>query len=599
MNYIVYHGTNAKFNEFSVEYTGKGNDQIGSGFYFADRKEVAEGYGNNILKCEIEINNPIRLTKDHVNLRDYPLNLTAKQVAGIIKLSPNVYDMDETCLWNFSDISRYSKEDLDFVIDDIAEDFVRNEYDNLMYLEDFYRDYPTEFRTAINKVLGYDGVIQTFDDGNFYVCWFPEQIKIIEKIYPDKNKGKDKGKGKEEKEKITVQEAGYNWNKGMSNNAVHAYNNGEMPISKWNKSDLLKEFKKELDNIDSKYLIDTYSEIIENKKVLYDWLEKQPKEKLQKLLLDKSSWHHTSSYYNETDFYRVDLEIALDKIYQDNEFEEVLDSLPLNEEATAVLEKPTEVNDGKREDKAEFTPVLNDNFKRWFGNSKVVDDNGQPLVCYHGSTVDIEEFSHDFAGQNTGNNLEKVFYFTSDKNTAITYCQEAKVREEEWKFYDPEEKQHIQFETEDEFFAHLRKEMSDNPKINPSFIRMEKPYIYDANYSAFDYKRNYTMLAFLNGTFDTANADYIDWSLYEDLIQEFEEYDEEKDEYIQIKPFDYDGVIILNVRDDISDSEDFGYIDEYIVWNPNQIKSIYNRGNWSFESNNVFESLNNIIEKYL
>ena len=185
MKYIVYHGTNAKFNEFSAEYTGKGNDQIGSGFYFADRKEVAERYGNNILKCEIEINNPIRLTKDHVNLRDYPLNLTAEQVADIIKLSPNVYDMDETCLWNYSDISGYSKEDLDFVIEDIAEDFVRNEYDNLMYLEDFYRDYPTEFRTAINKVLGYDGVIQTFDDGNFYVCWFPEQIKILETITED------------------------------------------------------------------------------------------------------------------------------------------------------------------------------------------------------------------------------------------------------------------------------------------------------------------------------------------------------------------------------------------------------------------------------
>ena len=183
MKYTVYHGTNAEFDMFSPEYTGKGNDQIGSGFYFADNKEVAMRYGNNILKCEIEINNPIRLTKEHANLRDINLHLNKKQVADIIKLSPNIYDMDETPLWNYSDISGYSKEDLDYVIDGIAEDFVENEYDNLMYLEnDFYRDYSTEFRTAINKVLGYDGVIQTFDDGNFYVCWFPEQIKILETI---------------------------------------------------------------------------------------------------------------------------------------------------------------------------------------------------------------------------------------------------------------------------------------------------------------------------------------------------------------------------------------------------------------------------------
>lgn len=32
-------------------------------------------------------------------------------------------------------------------------------------------------------------------------------------------------------------------------------------------------------------------------------------------------------------------------------------------------------------------------FKRWFGNSKVVDANGEPLVVYHGSTRDYDTFS--------------------------------------------------------------------------------------------------------------------------------------------------------------------------------------------------------------
>lgn len=34
-------------------------------------------------------------------------------------------------------------------------------------------------------------------------------------------------------------------------------------------------------------------------------------------------------------------------------------------------------------------------FKRWFGDSKVVDDTGEPLVVYHGSNADISEFDAD------------------------------------------------------------------------------------------------------------------------------------------------------------------------------------------------------------
>ena len=63
--------------------------------------------------------------------------------------------------------------------------------------------------------------------------------------------------------------------------------------------------------------------------------------------------------------------------------------------------------------------------KRWFGVPKAVYENGNPLICFHGSTVNIEEFDDAFSGDNTGNNLEKVFYFTTDEEIAITYSQEA------------------------------------------------------------------------------------------------------------------------------------------------------------------------------
>jgi hypothetical protein len=49
-------------------------------------------------------------------------------------------------------------------------------------------------------------------------------------------------------------------------------------------------------------------------------------------------------------------------------------------------------------------------FKEWFGDSKVVDDNGDPLVVYHGTTQDFSEFdTHNAA------------FFTDDNSMADTY----------------------------------------------------------------------------------------------------------------------------------------------------------------------------------
>ena len=76
----------------------------------------------------------------------------------------------------------------------------------------------------------------------------------------------------------------------MSNNAVDAYNNGEKPISKWKKQAILSGIK-ELD-------IDLKCDFAK--------LKKAPAKVLKDLCLYQSSWHHTSSYYNETDFYAID-----------------------------------------------------------------------------------------------------------------------------------------------------------------------------------------------------------------------------------------------------------------------------------------------------
>jgi len=44
--------------------------------------------------------------------------------------------------------------------------------------------------------------------------------------------------------------------------------------------------------------------------------------------------------------------------------------------------------------------VQSPQFKRWFGESKAVDEDGQPLVLYHGTTAEFEEFENPFAESN-------------------------------------------------------------------------------------------------------------------------------------------------------------------------------------------------------
>lgn len=52
--------------------------------------------------------------------------------------------------------------------------------------------------------------------------------------------------------------------------------------------------------------------------------------------------------------------------------------------------------------------VESEAFKNWFGDSKVVDEDGKPLVVYHGTQTDFDAFDPDMA-------IGSQFWFTSDK----------------------------------------------------------------------------------------------------------------------------------------------------------------------------------------
>lgn len=83
-----------------------------------------------------------------------------------------------------------------------------------------------------------------------------------------------------------------NYNSGyigysMSVRASEAYDNGEMPLSKWTKS----------------AIVSAISAIDESKAEL---LAKLPAKVLKEKALYNSSWHHTSNHFNRTEFYAID-----------------------------------------------------------------------------------------------------------------------------------------------------------------------------------------------------------------------------------------------------------------------------------------------------
>lgn len=69
---------------------------------------------------------------------------------------------------------------------------------------------------------------------------------------------------------------------------------------------------------------------------------------------------------------------------------------------------------------ADKKPTNTPAFKAWFGDSKVVDENGEPLVVYHGTQKSgFTTFDEYRIGQNT--HASDGFYFTESRRNAATY----------------------------------------------------------------------------------------------------------------------------------------------------------------------------------
>ena len=171
-------------------------------------------------------------------------------------------------------------------------------------------------------------------------------------------------------------------------------------------------------------------------------------------------------------------------------------------------------------------------FKQWFGDwekdpanaSKVVDENGEPLVVYHGTKNDFNTFDKRKVGFNTSNAL-RGFYFTDNSSVAYSYTYDE--NEEDYlgnvievflyankiKIIDAENKDWVEFSET----AYIDKEIKNAfesgndcvmvKNIADAFIDMNNGTDYYGNTFVVDNSNQIKLADGSNTTFDSNNND--------------------------------------------------------------------------------------------
>lgn len=564
MKIVAYHWSPEKFTEFDKKYIGSTNSSTYlDGFYFADKLVPPnEGY---IYKCELTLNNPIEIDV---------------QSSGWDTLG--------------------TQEAIDAFVNHDDWGYIQD------YLEDNLNMDTEEAESLLEKWENADGAILTNVSYDYhdteYIVFDPSQIKILERT--DLN---DRVLSENIYEQLN--EVGYDWSKGMSNNAVSAYESGEKPLSKWKKADILAEVKK----------LNPSDEIMEKLKGI-------KVNDLKDICLYQSSWHHTSKYYNETNFYSIydsldEIEGNLEEYLKRNRDKEATQGLINyilangtgdNYWKTVTLEEPIENGKFRQIKEISYSPYFksfsvmgtdgtetvlditkqellnglkvqnetsttkrheslhsegltnimtetkekvnpfNQNFYKWFGNSKIVNADGTPKVVSHRSNKTFDRFDKDKISSYNLNG--KGFYFSDsdDKGKKNSYGKNIG-------------------------YYYLKME---NPVYKSAWVDRETLEKYfDPDVVVYIFNRVKTSTA--------RQGDKVQWVMVFFNLWNYR-MDFGKDLHVEevLKDMGYDGII-----DDMIENT-------YVVFEPNQIKSVDNKGMWS-DSDNIYEQLNKLFEELL
>lgn len=181
-------------------------------------------------------------------------------------------------------------------------------------------------------------------------------------------------------------------------------------------------------------------------------------------------------------------------------------------------------------------------FKKWFGNSKVIDENGKPLIVYHNTNNDFEVFSREFEGQANGRPVYGGgFNFTAYKDYASSFGSKQMA-----------------------CYLSIKNPLNDETYNPAKFIEPVYKVFYGDNYKNY-MKGSDNWTGYIEGKLDTLYG-------LRELMQGLQ-YDKGLDVIEFYKSLGYDGI------------QD-GHI--WIAFKPEQIKSVDNRGTFDAENPNIY-----------
>lgn len=187
-------------------------------------------------------------------------------------------------------------------------------------------------------------------------------------------------------------------------------------------------------------------------------------------------------------------------------------------------------------------------FKKWFGDSKVVDESGKPLAVYHGSRSNFEVFEHKEGLDSDVNsiNTKEAFFFVDDDIAADEFAEVQR------------EAQIIRLQAE--------------KHVGSGYNNLKEKQRLDEEIKKQSYNDNIRYKVYL--------------SIQNPIIADFEgkEYETENVDalILQAKENGNDGVIIKNINDV------GGTHTQYAVFNPEQIKSVDNKGTFDKSNPNIY-----------
>ena len=250
------------------------------------------------------------------------------------------------------------------------------------------------------------------------------------------------------------------------------------------------------------------------------------------------------------------------------------------------------------------------NFWRWFGNSVFVDEDGRPLVMYHGTAADIEEFipkqanaifitpQVEFSAEFKGGVLTGVATWSEnwmvehyDEILSPDQIEAAKL--EALENIDPETKRdyklskkahHSAFVETSEFMQAIKDQLPSRANVIPLFVKSENPF----NYSNENHVRQAVdrlfldfgvdleqdpngRIRFMNEADSMADREYSENEVYNMLTKGYWPLIEQAEVQDVIRDLGFDG---FSVQESL--------VKNYAVFDPNQVKSsVGNDGNFS------------------